>query len=331
MKTQMYMKWEYQNSHPPNFTRAADILFFQDSIRAKQNRIAGILSSKKLTQLLEDKASFGPVKTLIIKQNKIEDLFYDKRNVVAIYLASSSLLVPIVLTQGQSDTKGYYYSFLPEFNEKLFPLCEFPPLYNLVQESDFLIKSLPYFPEEFSVGEEKTSIMTKISYKDSIILIWVKLWCLLLNFQSKREHVYRVEQLLDVAGEFQRKDRLQLIELYAMAMESCNNQSSYLVIKLFDGITINSVKAHKSIFLPFLEAIYDCGQMAIKENVTLIHSFKRNSIEFLERTFLSVIEKNNFSLEEVKLASFYGECKKCCVTKQTEIIEVIFIFFKMKN
>ena len=128
----MFSNWELSKQKPKTYEEAYNLLFFDENIIAKQNRIASFVAAKKSTPFLDEKAKFGSPSTILIKMPKPEQAKINQQTVFEKSLESQSVL-PIMLTHGMGDINGYYYRFLPDLSPCLFEGIALEPPMNLLR------------------------------------------------------------------------------------------------------------------------------------------------------------------------------------------------------
>lgn len=338
-RTKMFMYWEYAKQRPTSYTEAYDLLFFDESITSKQNRIASLMSTKKPTPFLDEKKAFAIQFMEIIKMPKPSETILNRKVVLEAYLKNNTIL-PLMLTHGVGETSGYYYRFIPEFCPELLEISNTSLVpANKIADCENKLKELKFIPE---IELYKPAIIPSISQspkltkEDKTIELWIRLWCKTFACHEIQEHQYRLDQLLEILALYQRKDLLHLLEIYTEIMKVCYRfGSARLALRFYDNINSPILKSHPNLFSLYLAAISaEESGYPLRENYRMpkSHSEKfeeaklkpEDSGTFLDyptyfksclqpyhlRTFLTHTTGHVVS-EEIKLGFFTGKCKAC--------------------
>ena len=187
----------------------------------------------------------------VVKLPKVNEAIVNKKTVVESYLQSQSTF-PIMLTHGSGDTWGYYYRFIPELVPGLYEGIEIEQPVNLVADCEQKFKELHY-AIDIDTSEPR---LPHISKPDKFILSWLILWRKVFICHEAVEHQYRLDQLFEVLGMYQRKDLRHLVELYKELIEVCYTfGSARLAVKFYENINSIAVKGSSAVMDTFMLAI----------------------------------------------------------------------------
>jgi len=171
-------------------------------------------------------------------------------------------------------------------------------------------------------------LRVEVSIKDKAIEMWMMLWCFIFSSHDKCEHIYRLDELVQVLNEYTCTDINRLIDIYNRIIETCYKfGSARLTIIFFDRIKQPIISSHPSILKWYMLSITKTLEEDKNHNNSPIIEYSQ---KFQERSFLTH-RIQGIQYEEVKIGIGLHKCEKCdkvtpdreCLDKKVDTFECI--------
>ena len=244
-------------------------------------------------------------------------------------------VIPLEVCKSKEGVIGFYYHFLPEFNPALFAKLKPEDVaIDLIDLCDKNLKKLPYLATistpAYSMGKGT------IDKDQCIYLSWIEFWCASLWYQLPEEHLFRLEQVLDVLKLMYDKQGYILMEIIELILQVCLNYGTPdMIITVYQSLPLFKIKPSGRICSIYFQAILNSQkaraartQESIKELMALnkqVHGkkpgsslnpmlryYKEATKNFQQRTFctekeLNIIGDRALVFTDVNICS---NCKK---------------------